>query len=215
MSFRPRRRLLLPVAGLAAGLTAALSFTGCALLKGPTPTPTRFFVLDPVAQPDQAPGGRRLALGLGPLHVPPYLERPEMVRRVSENQLAFDEFDRWGEPFKANLLRVVATNLDRLIGVDRMAFYPWYSNTPLDYAVTVDVLRFEPQPDGQVLLDARWVIGDPHGTPLRSGSSRLTAPAGTPEQTAAAMSSLTGSMSGDIARALREVDTGKRTKTKD
>ena len=62
-------------------------------------------------------------------------------------------------------------------------------------------------PDGQVLLSARWTIADRQGTPLRSGNSDYHAPGGTPEQTAASMSSLAADLSRDIAQALRDLET--------
>jgi uncharacterized lipoprotein YmbA len=187
-------------------ISLALLAAGCGLLR-PTPsTPTRFYVLDATATADGTPAERRLTLGLGPLSLPPYLERPEMVRRVSENQLTFDEFNRWGEPLKANLQRVLATNLDALVGVERLMPYPWYSNAPIDFSVAVAVLRFEPQPDGNVALDARWNINAKDGTVLLSRESHLNSPGGSPAETAAAMSSLAADLSREMAAGLRQVD---------
>jgi len=133
-----------------------------------------------------------------------------MVTRVAPNQLAFDEFNRWSESLKSNFVNALATDLDTLIGFERLVLYPWYSTTKLDYAVTVVVLRFETQPDGDVALDARWGGGDGRGTAFVNRESHFTRPAGgaaeTAAETAMALSEMVGDLAHDIATALREVD---------
>jgi len=183
---------------------------GCSLLWPPQPRPTQFYVLTAVAKPGAVAPGRRLTLGLGPVSLPAYLDRPEMVTRVAPNQLAFDEFNRWSESLKSNFVNALATDLDTLIGFERLVLYPWYSTTKLDYAVTVVVLRFETQPDGDVALDARWGVGDGRGTAFVNRESHFTRPAGgaaeTAAETAMALSEMVGDLAHDIATALREVD---------
>ena len=39
-----------------------------------------------------------LAIGIGPVTLPFYLDRPQIVRRTSPNRLEIAEFDRWAEP---------------------------------------------------------------------------------------------------------------------
>lgn len=197
----PARRasLILGVALLTAG--------GCSLLRSPTAPPTTFYVLTATAEPGEVPPGRRLTLGLGPITLPPYLNRPEMVRRVAPNQLVFDEFNRWSEPLKDNVVRALGTDLDKLLGIERLVSYPWYSTTQIDYAVEISILRFEPQPDGQAVLDARWSISDSRGQPLVNHESHFEHPAGSAPQTAAALSTMVGELARDIASALRTADT--------
>lgn len=186
-------------------ITATLVIAGCSLLRGPVATPTTFFVLSATAQHGEVPAGRALRLGLGPISLPPYLERPQMVRRTAPNELVFDEFNRWSEPLKENFERVLGTDLDHLVGIERLIAYPWYSTTQMDYSISIAVLRFEAQPSGEVALDARWSIGNGHGKILLNRESRLSRPGGTPEQIAGVMSELTGDLARDIAAALREM----------
>jgi uncharacterized lipoprotein YmbA len=194
------RRIAWPLA------LALLAASGCGLLRGPNVQPTQFYVLTALSQPDVPPPGRRLVIGLGPVHLPDYLNRPEMVSRVEENQLHFDQFNRWGEPLKDNFVRVLASNLDTLLHLDHVVLFPWYSNTPMDCTVVVTVLRFEPQPSGEVLLSARWGIGDGKGHALDSRDSHFTRPGGSPAETAAALSELLAELSSEIAGALRKLD---------
>ena len=182
---------------------------GCGLMRSPDATPTKFYVLTAAAQPGEV-AGRRLMLGIGPVSFPSYLERPEMVRRVEANQLKFDEFERWAEPLKDNFVHVVATDLDRLVGLERVVFYPWYRDTTMDYSVSITVLRFEAQPAGDAALDARWSIGDGHGNVLVNRDAHLSRPGGSSAQTAAALSDLTADLCREIATALRELDATRK-----
>jgi len=200
------RRPSLPVVPLAVLLAALLTAHGCSLLRGPSQQPTQFYVLTGAVDRSAAPDGRKLVLGLGPVTLPSYLDRPEMVSRVESNQLWFDEYNRWGEPLKANVLRVLAGDLDALLNLERVVSYPWYRGTPMSYSVAVAISRLEPQPSGEVELSARWGIGDGEGTVLTSRESRFTRPGGSPAQNAAAMSDLVGDLSTEIATALRALD---------
>lgn len=203
------------LASLTLALLVGLTAAGCGLLRAPLTQPTRFYVLDSTVDAGDIPPGRRLVIGIGPISVPPYVERPEMVTRVAPNQLAFDEFHRWSEPLKDNVVRVFAADLDRLIGFERVVPYPWYRNTPLDYTVSVALLRFEPQGDGTVVLDARWGIGDGHGQVLANRESHFERRGGTPEANAAALSDLVSDLARDVAAGLRALDATPGLKKRD
>lgn len=187
-------------------LASAMLDAGCALLRGPATTATTYYVLSSSAETGQVPQGRPLSVGLGPIALPPYLNRPEMVRRVAPNELVFDEFNRWSEPLKENFTRVLGSDLRQLIDIDRLVTFPWYSTTKLDYAVDVTVTRLEPQPDGDTVLDARWSISNAHGEAYVNRETHYGSPAASPPEVAAAMSRLTGELARDIALALRELD---------
>jgi hypothetical protein len=185
---------------------AIVALSGCALFRSPSNAQPEFFVLSATAQPGEIPGGRRLAVGIGPVSLPAYLSRPEMVVRVADNQLVFDEFNRWAEPLKTNFVHALATDLDILIGFQQMALYPWYDTTPLDYSVSVALLRFERQSGDTALLSARWTIRNRAGDVLLNRDSQYSRPAANPTQTAAALSAVTADLARDIATAMRSLD---------
>ena len=199
---RRRRRATAPALLLASALLGA----GCGLLRGPATTPTTFYVLSSSAEAGQVPQGRPLTIGLGPIALPPYLNRPEMVRRVAPNELVFDEFNRWSEPLKENFTRALGSDLQQLMEIDNLVAFPWYSTTKMDYAIEVSVMRFEQQPDGEVVLDARFSIRNAQGAPYLNREAHHSSPAASPPEIAAAMSSLTGALAHDIALALRQLD---------
>jgi hypothetical protein len=84
-----------------------------------TSAPSRFYVLAPLeapeAEPQLAPGERCLAIGIGPVEIPAYLDRPQIVTRLSNNELNLAEFDKWAEPLRDNLIRVLAENISSLL----------------------------------------------------------------------------------------------------
>lgn len=133
-----------------------LALVGC--IPGAT-EPSRFFVLSPLsATGEEATDADSIAIGVGPVVFPAYLDRPEMVTRVSPNELKVDEFHRWAEPLKNNFTGVLAENLSVLMGTDRVAVFPWTRATPIDYQVTVFVTQFLGEVGGKNTLTARWRI---------------------------------------------------------
>jgi hypothetical protein len=189
-----RRRLarLLPLAVLA--LAACL---------GPRTDPSTFFLLSsPVPAAVGAPVPA--SLGLGPFTFPAYLDRPQIVTRLSDDELALAETERWAEPLATNLLRTLEENLERLLPLSSYVDYPWYPAEAPDYAVALDVRRFEVDASGAVVLDATWQIarGDVR---LDGRAARITEQADGPGRAAAvaAHSRALAALSQEIAEAVR------------
>lgn len=183
-------------------LAAVLALNGCALLGGPHPDPTEFFVLDAVAPPSGT--ATDVAVGLGPVSLPSYLDRPEMARRVDENQIAYDPIRRWAEPLSSNFARVMAANLVQILGPRRIEVFPWFRTATFDYVVTIAASRFETQPDGSAMLVARWTLRDDADVNRQVRVGIYTRPVATPDQTAAALSQLAAELSQEIAQAIRD-----------
>jgi hypothetical protein len=182
-----------------------MGFAGCASTQ-----PSRFYVLTDLASvesPSQATTtGQGPAIGVGPVTLPKYLDRPQIATRASRYELAFDEFERWAEPLDTNLTRALVEQLARLTPTDRIAAFPWPRGTPIDYRVTVEVAHFFGRRGGTVALMAHWSIFRGEGTEaLVSRTSHLTTPSGGPQYEAmvAAMSQLVAELSGEIATAIR------------
>jgi len=118
-------------------------------------------VLRPVEDIAPAPAQTgELAVGVGPLSLPGYLDRPQIVTRTGPNRLALAEFDKWAEPLKDSLPALIAANLGVLLPSRQVYLYPWPRSAEVDYQITVDVLGYERTPDGRCTLEARWSIVD-------------------------------------------------------
>ncbi len=190
-----------------------LCFAGCGTLS-PRPDPSRFFTLTAIAQPGAMPAkgstnSAGVALGIGPIKLPGYLDHQEIVTRVSPNRIDLSEYDRWAEPLDTNFSRVVGQNLSVLLHTDRLVFYPWELNRRPDYQVTIEVLRFESNTQGNVQLSARWEILDTNKRlSLQAGESGITRQPTAPSTDAsvAALSEALADLSREIANAVSAVD---------
>ena len=169
--------------------------------------PTRYYTLSTVAEPAAAPRpGQRLVIGLGPLTLPPYLDRPDIVTRAGANQMRLGDFSQWAEPLEPLLTRIMAEDLYALLGAEDVIPIPQRGDLPLDRVVEVHLTRFDANEAGEVQLDARWRVYQGDGdTLLASGRSQVAEQgAAVPDYDAivAAMSRAVGRLSAEIAAAV-------------
>jgi uncharacterized protein len=194
---RPARSLAL--ATVAAGLLLA----GCAVT-----TPTRFYTLSSLlAAPGEATKAapHELAVGVGPVTLPEYLNRPQIVTRTGSNRVVLAEFDSWAEPLDGLFARVLTENLSLLLGTDDIVPLPLRRPIRLDYDVEVNVTRFDVDGAGNAVLDARWLIyRDVSGELVHSARSTIVEPAPTDDEATdvQALSQALGAMSREIAAAI-------------
>lgn len=140
------------------------------------PDPTRFYVLAPMAGEDAvapAAASRPVVLGLGPISLPRYLDRSELINRVGANEIQPARFDRWAEPLHQQIARTLAENLTVLGVVSRVVHYPWYRSRDQDVVLELDVQRFERDGANHALLSARWRLRCPGGEAFRAADATL------------------------------------------
>jgi uncharacterized lipoprotein YmbA len=138
-------------------LVLGLLLAACTILE-PQPDTSRFFTLSAVAQSPDGVAPSSLAVGVGPVRVPAYLDRPELATRVASSEVSFSPNERWAEPLSASLRRVLAENLATVLGTNEIVFFPWPAGTPVDWGVSLDVIRFERTKNGEVEVTARWAV---------------------------------------------------------
>jgi hypothetical protein len=179
-----RDRAVLRIAPIAA-LVLAAALVGC---LGRTPPTTLYLLAALDSEPERAAGGIDAVVGVGPVTLPEYLRRSEIVTRTgcqgseefcAELQLA--ELDRWAEPLEEAITRVLAEDLSILLATENVVRYPWRSTPPVTLQVTVDLVRFDVDAAGRTELIARWSVVDPeteavlhlarstHGEPAAAG----------------------------------------------
>jgi uncharacterized protein len=200
----------------------SLPFAGCSTFS-PRPDPSRFFTLAPLAQVEEiaAKSGSdraRISLGIGPISFPGYLDRQEIVTRVTQNQIGVSENDRWAEPLDENFARVLSQNLSALLRLERIHAYPWPIDEKPNYQVEIEVLGFEANATGNVELLARWTVRDTgKKISVQHRESRLLRPAKTKstEAVVAALGEALGEFSREIADAVRAIDGTRQPVVKD
>lgn len=163
---------MIPPKAVAAGLLM-LVLGACAVTA-----PTRFYVLDPPPSPRTQDQGRGcVVLGVGPVEIPAYLDRPQIVVRVSPNEIQPSEFEQWGEPLVQGIARVMAEAIAGKVCVKRIEYFPWKSFAGVDYQVVLRVKRFEASPGQKVELVAHWgLYGSDPRKPLMEGELDINEP---------------------------------------
>jgi len=203
MNIDPKNRRSLR--GAAAALLLAAG--GCS-----SSPPTRFYALSPVAQPGSAkPSSVRLSVvAVGPVTIPDYVNRPELVTVDGPNVVKIHDFERWAGPMDEELSRVLVEDLAAKLPPGRFDIMHWIptinARVPLSHRLTVAVTRFEAStvPGGAAVLETDWAILGKNDTVLARRKSVKTSPLrGTDgKEIAAALSRCVADFSGDVAEAL-------------
>jgi uncharacterized lipoprotein YmbA len=182
------------------GLLLAALLAACV----PPQSPTRYWTLSVVAAPTTSEARREkpVELGVGPVTVAEYLDRPQIVRRAGGNRLVLAENDNWPEPLASLIARVLTDDLAAMLPAARVHPLPARTVPDLDYRVEVQVNAFEGVGDDRALLDARWtLLRDRDGRVLLVRRSRIERPVtgGDAGALAAALSEAVAFLARDIA----------------
>lgn len=162
---RIKRDLLWPML-----ILILFAVSGC----GTSPRPD-FYHLEQDASTQLTGLERGLAIGIGPVNMAPYLDRPQIVTRSGSHKLELSEFHRWSEPLKISVSRIIGINLSNLLETNRVYQLPRRNKSiPLDFQVAIDIARFDGQLGGDARLTARWSLHGKDGKPLLTKVSIIT-----------------------------------------
>jgi uncharacterized protein len=141
-----------------------LMITGC---SSSTP-PVEFYTLASLPgiemESHEQSAVRDITIGIGPVQLPQFLNRPQIVIRSGPNKLTVSEFHRWGGYFDQDFLRVLAQDISILMPTNRVIEFPWEDRANPDYRIEFNVQQFDGQPGNFVLLNTVWTIKGRKGT---------------------------------------------------
>jgi uncharacterized protein len=189
-------------------LLLAIGVLGCGAVL-PKSASSDFFLLTALEPAPNAtattpgPAAAAPSILIGPVVLPEYLDRPEIVTRLASNQLRVADLELWAEPLRESFPRTVEQNLTMLLASSRIQPRPWTGSSPPDLVVSVEVRRFEKTSGGKVELAARWTIrdGSDQTERLRRETRLWYAPPGPSTRAAvASMSQAVAALSREIAR---------------
>ncbi|CAB1072088.1 hypothetical protein D1AOALGA4SA_1444 [Olavius algarvensis Delta 1 endosymbiont] len=149
-----------------------------------------------------------VGIGVGPIRMPLYLDRSDIVTRGSSNQVEIADFAQWAGPLPENFSRVLAENLSVLLATDKVGIFPFVRRQMVDFYVTVYVTRFDGEPGDRAHLRARWSILDKRRAKSFYEKHTVTSHPtidGSTEALIAAKSSTVSDLSREIAEALWQV----------
>ncbi len=113
-------------------------------------------------------------VSVGPVRLPSYLDRKQLLLRSGENELILREYNRWGEPLQENFQRVLIENLSLLLVTSQVYDYDSHNLKEVDFQLRIDVNRFDVNDDGQATFIAFWTIDDSRGDKLLRKKTTLT-----------------------------------------
>lgn len=173
--------------------------TGCAR----TPL-ARYYVLDAPAGTVAAGERTGPLVGLGPITLPGYLDRPQIVTRSSDHQLKLLSQERWAEPFGEAFERLLRARLAEALPDARVVGMPWKASSTPARRVALQVDRLDRGADGNVVLVARWTVAEGEQPVGAQRVSTVTVPGGADTASlVAAHVEAVGRLATEIAAALR------------
>jgi uncharacterized lipoprotein YmbA len=189
-----------------------LVVSACSVLA-PIPDRSRYYTLTPPAAPERsaettaATAASPVVYGLGPITLAPYLDRNQIVTRLSPTEVAYAQWDRWAEPLRESLATALRQTLWNELGTEEILMYPW-AGTSVDYQIGVAFERFETETNGDTRLVARWLLRDVRRDRAvvrrETSATRATVP-GDRTASTAALSAMVGDLGHEIAEAIRDL----------
>jgi uncharacterized lipoprotein YmbA len=180
-----------------------------------TPPATAFYTLTSVTKAERAGQNtaamRELAVGIGPVQLPEYLDRPQIVTRTGPDKVALSEFNRWGGSLRQDFPRVLAENVAALLGTDRVLAYPWGDRLDPAYRVALNVQQFDGALAGPAVLRVTWIVTGREGkTPLSVRKTEIQEPVSGRDYDAlvAAQSRAVAALSREIAEEIKKLAGG-------
>jgi len=142
-------------------LCTVLGLSGC--ISIPTSPTPRFYALAAssdlsVSKSINLPSD--VIIGVGPVTIPEYLDRPQIVTMTPSKMLQFAQFDRWGESLNLGLARIIREDLAGNLGKAKLTLYPWNPSMEVKYQVLVEIVQFDSQIDGNMTFEVQWTIVD-------------------------------------------------------
>jgi uncharacterized lipoprotein YmbA len=189
-------------------LATSIALASCAVSD-----PTRYYTLDQAGagrtesktQPS-TPGSSAagaMSIGIGPVIMPGYLDRIQIVTRTGTDQVEISVYRRWAEPLEDGIARILAEEIGARVPTERVVMFPWRGVVArtIQYQVIVAVMRFDGPSGGDVTLDTRWRILGGDGKELMFKRTTVTEPAAGPgyEPMVAAMARALVTLSKEIA----------------
>jgi uncharacterized lipoprotein YmbA len=108
-------------------------------------------------------------IGIDEVKLADYLDKPQIVTRLSAGQLQLHEEERWVGALDKNIQSNLTRNLSRSLPRYTFLASPWDEPVEDRYRIYVAVEHFDGDVNGTVTLDARWSLVDKEENRLVTG----------------------------------------------
>ncbi len=177
-----------------------------------TSPPAKFYTLMPVVAqrpPEKVvETDKYTPIGIGPVEIPEYLDRPEIVTRAEQNQLILSEFNLWGGVLKADINRVLLENISALLAGDGIPIITWKTANSEVHKVPVLISRFDGSLNDGIALKATWAVLEKEGKAFeffRESNITIPVKGSSYSSVVTAMSEALGELSKEIAAGIKSV----------
>jgi len=163
---------------------------------------TNFYPLSVVSA---ATGTRSISspVQLSAVHLPPSLDRQQMVSMTGENRVEISETNRWSGAFDEMVRNILSQDLAARLPKGKVIL-PEAPAPRGTRTLVVTIAQFGPDASGAVRLSGSWaLLSAASATPVLEHTVQLNAgPASSADATAAGMSQALGQLASKIAAAL-------------
>ncbi len=101
-----------------------------------------------------------VSIGVGPVSIPDYVDRAELVFQSEEHRFQIPFEHRWAGSLQETTTRVLGTNLARRLNTGNLHLHPWEPKINLQYEVPVQIRQFHAVSGDDAILEASWTIKD-------------------------------------------------------
>ena len=155
-------------------LLFACCYIGVATLAAcASPRETLYTLESPITAEQGAQAEGRPTVLVGPISIPPMVDRPQLVIRQGSDQVTTPEQQRWAAPLKETLPRVLATELAVKKPATRFAAYPSAALNKLEGRIIVDISRLDIVAGEGAVLEAHWIYKNAEGVKAAEGDVQL------------------------------------------
>lgn len=183
-------------------LVLAMACLLCACGHSPS---TQFYLLGIVRASTPAAHFVGSPVQLRAVHIPAVLDRVELVSALPGGRLQIDQFRQWGAPMDDMIRSVLSQDLAERLPAG-MVVAAQAPAPPGTRGIVVDVLEFQPEPGGRVVLSAAWTLlgSGPSHPPLYEQRRLEQSSAGaSASDHVEAMSQLLGQLADALAQSVR------------
>ncbi|WP_165475079.1 PqiC family protein [Legionella yabuuchiae] len=169
-------------------------------------TPPQLYVLNPIPCCNHTKEKKfsHLKIGINPVQLPEYIQKPEITLHCSKHQVKLAENHHWAESLKDNIARVLRTNLSTLLPGSVIEQTPWYSQLSPSYTLQVIISLFETDVHGNNIFRAEYLIYQEHRV-VKNGHLcyKKKLPIVTPTSVVAAMNENINRLSREISHSFK------------
>ena len=155
-----------------AAVVATVVLSACA-----TTAPDHFYRLvdrGPNAVQSVTPARSIPPVAVGPVSVPDLVDRPQIVTLGPGSRVQLSEQNRWAEPLKLAIGRLVAERMAASLGSPLVTAYPADAGIEAAYRVNLSVQRFDSELGSAASATVLWTVRRMADGQMRSGRTALS-----------------------------------------